>query len=232
GPVLPGGAADAHQRAARPAHDALDVGQVQDDETGRGDEVGDALHAGQQHLVGLAERVHHADAPVAQRQQAVVGNDDERVALVAQLLDPLLGLDLPPLALEGERPGDHADGQRPEAAGDVGDHRRPAGAGAATLPAGDEHHVGALEDLLDLVAVVLGGAPPDLRVGPGAEPPGQLAPHVQLDVRVAHQQRLGVGVDGDELHALEPDLDHAVDGVDTASTDADDLDDREIVVRV
>jgi hypothetical protein len=38
---------------------------------------------------------------------------------------------------------------------------------------------------------------------PAPRPAGQLAADVELDVGVAHQQRLGVGVDGDELHALE-----------------------------
>jgi hypothetical protein len=56
-------------------------------------------------------------------------------------------------------------------------------------------------------------------------------PRVQLDVGVAHQQRLGIGVDRDELHTLEPNFDHAVDGVDAATADADDLDDRKVVVR-
>ena len=65
----------------------------------------------------------------------------------------------------------------------------------------------------------------------GAEAAGQLPADVELDVGVAHQQRLRVGVDRDELDALEPNLDHAVDGVDAAATDADDLDDRQVVVR-
>ena len=144
---------------------------------------------------------------------------------------PGLGLHLAALALEGERPGDHADGQRAELAGDVRHHGRAAGAGAAALAAGHEDHVGALEHLLDLVAVVLGGVLADVRVGAGAEPAGQLPADVELDVGVAHQQRLRVGVDRDELDALEPDLDHAVDGVDAAAADADDLDDRQVVVR-
>ncbi len=72
----------------------------------------------------------------------------------------------------------------------------------------------------------------DLGVGAGAEPAGQLAADVELDVGVAHQQRLRVGVDRDELDALEADLDHPVDGVDAAAADADDLDDGEVVLRV
>ena len=48
--------------------------------------------------------------------------------------------------------------------GDLGDDRRAAGAGAAALAGGDEHHVGALEHLFDLVAVLLGGLAADLGV--------------------------------------------------------------------
>ncbi len=71
---------------------------------------------------------------------------------------------------------------------------------------------------------------PDLGVGAGAEPTGELTADVELDVGVAHEERLGVGVDRDELDALEADLDHPVDGVDTAAADADDLDDGEVVL--
>ena len=101
---------------------------------------------------------------VAELQQPVVGDDDQRVALVAQLCDAVLGLPRAPPALERERPGDHADGQRAELAGDGGDDRRAAGAGAAALAGGDEDHVGPLEDLLDLLAVILGGLAADLGV--------------------------------------------------------------------
>ena len=111
------------------------------------------------------------------------------------VLDAVLGLRGPLLALERERPGHHADRQRAELAGDARDHRRATGAGAATLASGHEDHVGALEHFLDLVAVVLGGLAPDLGLGAGAEAAGQFAPDVELDVGVAHQQRLRVGVD-------------------------------------
>ena len=60
--------------------------------------------------------------------------------------------------------GDHADGEGAEALGDLGDHGRTTGAGAAALTRGDEDHVGALEHLLDLFAVLLGGLLADLGV--------------------------------------------------------------------
>ncbi len=164
-------------------------------------------------------------------EQPVVGDDDERVALVAEILYSGDRLRLAPLAFEGERTGDDADGQRAELAGDVGDDGRAAGAGAAAFAAGDEHHVGALEDLFDLVAVILAGLRADLRVGPGAEAASELAADVELDVGVAHQQCLRVGVDGDELDAFESRLDHPIDSIDAAASDSNDFDDGEVVVR-
>ena len=145
--------------------------------------------------------------------------------------DALLGLVGPAAALEGERPGHDTDGQRAERTGDPGHDGRAAGAGAAALAGGDEDHVGALEHLLDLVGVVLGRLGADLGVGAGAESAGELAADVELDVGVAHEQRLGIGVDRDELDTLESDLDHPVDGVDATATDTDDLDDGQVVLR-
>ena len=144
---------------------------------------------------------------------------------------PGVGLDRAAAALEGERPGDHADGQRAERACDPRDDRGAAGTGAAALARRDEDHVGAAQDVLDLVLVVLGGLLAHLGVGAGAEAARQLAADVELDVGVGHEQGLGVGVDGDELDTLEADLDHAVHGVDAAAADADDLDDRQVVLR-
>ena len=169
---------------------------------------------------------------VGDLEQAVVRDHDERVDLALEPLDAVLGLDRPPPALERERPGHDADGERADAAGDLGDDRRAAGAGAAALARGDEDHVGALEHLLDLVAVLLGRLAAHLGVGAGAETAGELAPDVELHVGVAHQQRLRVGVDRDELHALEAGVDHAVDGVAATAADADDLDDGQVVLHV
>ena len=128
-----------------------------------------------------------------------------------------------------ERARDDADGERADLVlGDLGDHRRGAGAGAAALAGGDEDHVGALERLLDVVARLGRGALADLRVGARAEPLGEVVADVQLDVGVRHLERLGVGVAGDELHAGEAGVDHPVDGVGSAAADADDLDHCEI----
>ncbi len=71
---------------------------------------------------------------------------------------------------------------------------------------------------------------PDVGVAAGTETTGEITSDVELDVGIAHEQRLGIGVHGDELDAFQPGVDHAIDGVHATATHADHLDDREIVL--
>ena len=132
-------------------------------------------------------------------------------------------------ALEAERPRHDADRERLELARELGDDGRRTGAGAAALAGGDEDHVGALERLLQLVAALHPGGVTDDRIGAGAEAARRLRADVDLHVGVAHQQRLRVGVHGDELDAGQARVDHAVDRVRAAAADADDLDHGQVV---
>ncbi len=88
GPVLAAGDADAHERRARLAHDRAHVGEVEVDQPGHRDQVGDALDALAQHVVGDAERIDDRRPLLDHLQQPVVGDDDERVDLLAQLAMP------------------------------------------------------------------------------------------------------------------------------------------------
>ena len=128
-------------------------------------------------------------------------------------------------------PGHDADRQGAQVPRDLRDDRRAAGPGPAALAGGDEDHVGALDDLLDLVGVLLRGTPPDIGVGPRTEPPRGLPADVELHLGIRHQQGLCVRVHGGELHAPEACLDHPVHGVHAAPADPDDLDHGEVVLR-
>ena len=139
---------------------------------------------------------------------------------------PLFGLGAAAVALEAERLGDDADGQRADLAGEAGDDRGGAGAGAAAGAGGDEDHVGALEQALDLVLLLEGGAVADLGVGAGAEPARLLVADVDGDVGDAELQRLKIGVDRHELDPGDAGVDHPVDRVDAGAADADDFDHR------
>ena len=121
--------------------------------------------------------------------------------LLAHLGDAHLGLLHPLPALEQERLGHDADGERADLARHLRDDRRRAGAGAAAHAAGDEDQVGALHRRDHLVAVLLDGLAADLRPRAGAESAGELLADLDLDVRLRDRQRLRVGVDRDELDA-------------------------------
>src|SRR4051794_1265741 len=98
--VLTARLADAHQGRSGVGHDRPDVGEVEVDETGDRDEVGDALDALAQDVVGLAERLEDRRAALDDVEQLLVRDDDERVDDLAQARDALVRLAHPLRALE------------------------------------------------------------------------------------------------------------------------------------
>ena len=149
---------------------------------GKRDQVGDALHTLAQDVVGHLEGLDHRSLLVEHVEQAIVGDDDQRVDLRRERLDSLVGLVAATAALEAERLGDDADGESADLAGEAGDDRGGAAAGAAAGAGGDEDHVGALQQALDLVLFLEGGPVADLRIGPGAEAARLLVADVNGDV--------------------------------------------------
>ena len=81
-----------------------------------------------------------------------------------------------------------------------------------------------------LLAMFLGSAFTDIGVAPGPEPAGQLPSDIELDVRIAHQQSLRIGVDRDELHSSKTGVDHPVDRIAASASDADNLDHGQIIL--
>jgi hypothetical protein len=78
--------------------------------------------------------------------------------------------------------------------------------------------------------MVLGRLATLVGIRASAQTTGEIAANVQLDVSIAHQQRLRVSVHGNELDAPKSGLDHPVDCVDAAAADAHDLDNRQVVL--
>src|ERR1700722_3639222 len=85
GPTLTRGGSDPHDGGARVGEHHTDVGEVGVDLTRDRDQVGDALHALEQDLVGHLERVDHRRLFRRHREEAVVGDDDDGVDLFLQL---------------------------------------------------------------------------------------------------------------------------------------------------
>src|SRR6185369_5845839 len=92
----------------------------------------------------------------------------------------------------------------------------------------DEDHVGFLQRLVKLFAVVLGRFAPNTGISARAETLGDLVTDADLVRCVGEEQGLSVGVHRDELDAHELRADHAIDGVRTAAADTDDLYESEI----
>ena len=127
-----------------------------------------------------------------------------------------------PLELEGL--GDDADGQNAGLTGQVSDDGSSAGAGAAAHTGGDEDHVGVLEDLGDGSPGLLGRLLADVGLGTGTHAAGQLLADLQLVGAGGLVQVLLVGIDDDEVNAVDLGLQHTIDNIVAGAADANDLD--------
>ena len=212
---------DAHHRPAHARHDGAHVGEVHVHEARDRHQVGDPGHRLAQDVVGHPEGVQQRGLAVHDAEQPLVRDRDQRVDVVAQLRQALLGLAHAPLPLEREGLGHHADGEDPHLLGDVRDDRRRAGAGAAAEPGGDEEQVGPLDRLGDARGVLVRRLAADLGVGAGAEALGQLRADLELRGGERVRQGLQVGVGRDELHPVDAGADHRVHRVAAAAADPD-----------
>ena len=167
---------------------------------GNRDQVGDSLNALPEDVVDHAERLGDRRRALDDLEEAVVLDDDQRVDVVAQVLDAHLGLLGPQAPFEPERPRDDADGQSVELTPDLRDDRCTTGSRATAFSRSDEHHVSALERLFELVTTLVRCLHPKSWVSTRTEAPRRLRADVDLHVGVRHQERLCVRVDSDELN--------------------------------
>ena len=100
-----------------------------------------------------------------------------------KFLDPLFGDAHAVEPFELERLGHHADGQDPLFPGRPGDHRCGPGAGAAAHAGGDEHHVGLLNLLDDVLDSFFGGCPSHLGSRAHPKPLGDITSQLNLAFR-------------------------------------------------
>ncbi len=111
-------------------------------------------------------------------------------------------------------------------------HRRCAGAGATTHAGRDEHHVRALDDVLQPLHVFQRGFSAAFRIRTSTEAAGHVLTNRDLLGCRVGVQRLRVGVDRDELDAFESKVNHRVDGVAARAANTDDFDTRLVSARL
>ena len=160
--------------------------------------------------------------------QLVVRDDDQRVDVLAELLDAGLR-DRLPLALERERPRHDRDGQDAEL------FAISAMTGAAPVPVPPP--MPAVMNSMSAPSISsamrsrssIAASRPISGLRAGAEAARERRAELQLRARGRALERLRVGVRADELDAGKPVRDHVLDRVAAAAADADDLDDRAVL---
>ena len=215
------GLAGAHHGLAHFLHHGLHVGKVQVDEARHGHEVGDRTHALLQHLIRQAEGFLEGRVAVGDQEQVLVGNDDQRVDMLVQFLDPGFGRTHAARAFEQERLGHDTHGQHALAPRRFRNHGRGAGAGAAAHPGGDEAHVHAFERFLDRLDRFLGRSLAQFGPRAGAQPAGAFRAELDAVFRRRSAERLRIGVGDDKIDALDIGFHHVGDGIPASTADPD-----------
>jgi hypothetical protein len=95
-----------------------------------------------------------------------------------------------------------------------------------THAGGDEHHVSAGQVVADLVDHLFGGGTTDIGLGARTEPFGRSDAHLDDAFGPRLAQSLGVRVGDDKIDALEPCIDHVVQGVTARAADTKNGDPR------
>ena len=197
--------------------------QVDDHPLGIAHQFGNGGDSLLQHIVGNAESVGEGNLLVGDVLQTVVGNDNQGVYLAGQLLDTSLSLTHTVGTLELEGLGHHAYRQDAGLVSQVSHDGCCAGAGAAAHAGGDEHHVGAFQNLGNLAPALLSGLLADFRLGACAHTAGELLTDLHLILTNGLVQVLLIGVDDDEIHALHTGFNHTVNNIVTGAADTDNL---------
>ena len=86
--------------------------------------------------------------------------------------------------------------------------------------------MGAAEMIKDLVDALFSGRTADFRLRSGAKTFGHGSTKLDDPFGLGHGQCLGVGIGDDEVDALQPCIDHVVDGISAAAADAEHCDAR------
>ena len=215
---------NAEQRSTSATKNGVHVGEIDVNVGIHRNEVGDALHAGEECGIGRLEGFDDTDGTVGKLKQAIVRDDDQRVDFLAQVVDAVFGGSGTLRTFEAERTSDNRDGESTLLMSRTSDDRAGAGTGATTLTAGDEHHVGTLQGFLDIRLMILCGLSTLLRVRASAESAAGLIGQGDFHVGVGAQKILRIGIYRHKFNILQSLGNHAIDGITAGTADANNLD--------
>ena len=234
--VLTGCRACTHVSIACIAHYACDVREVKVDEAGNVDELGNTLNTAAENVVCDLESILESDAGLGDLLESFVGNDNEGVNVVAELLDTLFCLKHTAATLKEEGLGYDRNRENIHFVCDSCNNGSRAGTCSAAHTGCNEYHICACKSCADLLGILLCRALTDLGICACAVTLGDLLADGNECGRYRIAESLTVGVDRNKLNASDICVDHSVDRVVTAAANTDDLDAdaafKDIVVRV
>ena len=134
------GAGRRHNGHAPITQHGVDIAEVKVHGAVHADDVHNALHGGEQRVVGAAEGVGHGEVGIDVAQPLVV-DDQQRVHLLGEGVHAVERLVDARHKFEEERNGHHADSEDAALACLAGNNRRRAGARAAAHASSDEDHL-------------------------------------------------------------------------------------------
>ena len=127
-----------------------------------------------EHVIGHAEGIGEGRVLVADTEQVLVRDHDQRVDEVLQLFDAFFGERGAMATFELERLGHNTDRQNALFACSACDNRCGTCARATAHTCGDKGHVAALEMIDDLVKGFFGRGASDIRTGTSAQTVGDV----------------------------------------------------------
>ena len=213
GAAFAGCFAGAHHRLAHFAHCGAHIGKIEVDQAILDHQVGDAGNARIQHLVGHGEGIGKSGLLVGDAKQVLVGDNDQRIDRLLQFDNARFRRAHPALAFELERLCHDADCENAHVAGNAGNDRGSARAGAAAHAGGDKHHMRAHHVVADFLDGLLGGGAPDFGLRSGPKALGDLQAKLDDALGLGFGQGLGIGVGNDEIDAGQAGFDHVIDRI-------------------
>src|SRR5687768_13713647 len=123
--------------------------------------------------------------------------------MITHFRDAGLGLAHPLPSLEKKGFCDDAHAQSARRARHFADDWSGAGSRPASHPARHEYEICACENPANLLTVFLDRLSSDFRPRAGSQAARELPAYLDFDIRLGAQERLRVGIDGNELDAIE-----------------------------
>ena len=201
-------------------HNRLYIREVQINQGRQVNQVGNSLYRLLQNLICLLQSIRHGCTAIHNLQQLVIGDHNQGIHALFQLLNTFQRVLHTYFILKTERLRNHTDSQNPHILSQSGNNRRSAGTGAAAHSAGYEHHIRTLNSFLNLLDAFFGSLLADLRLGSGTQSLSQLLADLDGPFRLAELQRLLVRIDSDKFYSCNLLIYHAVHRVIAGAADS------------